>query len=93
MAWVAVESATKGVEQFGLDGPIDRWRRLRRAIHDDVCAHGYDPQLNAFVQSYGSKHLDASLLMLPLVGLLPMHDPRVQGRSRQSSVSCAPTGS
>lgn len=79
MAWVAVDRAVKAVEQFGVDGPVERWRRLREAIHDDVCRRGYDAERNTFVQSYGSRHLDASLLMIPLVGFLPAHDPRVQG--------------
>lgn len=79
MAWVAVDRAVKAVEQFGTDGPVERWRRLREAIHDDVCRRGYDAERNTFVQSYGSRHLDASLLMIPLVGFLPAHDPRVQG--------------
>src|SRR6185436_11090970 len=64
MAWVAVDRAIKAVERFGLDGPVDRWRHLRDAIHDDVCRNGYDPDLGAFVQYYGAKLLDASLLMI-----------------------------
>lgn len=79
MAWVAVDRAVKSVEKFKLDGPIDRWRRLRKEIHDQVCRDGFDPELNSFVQYYGSKRLDASLLMLPLVGFLPPKDPRVRG--------------
>jgi GH15 family glucan-1,4-alpha-glucosidase len=79
MAWVAMDRAIKSVEAFGLTGPIDRWRRVRAAIHDQVCREGFDPQLNAFVQYYGSKDPDASLLMLPLVGFLPATDPRVRG--------------
>jgi GH15 family glucan-1,4-alpha-glucosidase len=81
MAWVAVDRAVKAVERFGLEGPADRWRRLRSVIHDDVC-HGYDPELGAFVQYYGSKLLDASLLMIPLVGFLPATDPRMLGTVR-----------
>jgi GH15 family glucan-1,4-alpha-glucosidase len=81
MAWVAVDRAVKAVERFGLEGPVDRWRRLRSVIHDDVC-HGYDPDLGAFVQYYGSKLLDASLLMIPLVGFLPATDPRMLGTVR-----------
>lgn len=79
MAWVAVDRAVKSVERFKLEGPIDKWRRLRRAIHDQVCREGFDPELNSFVQYYGSKELDASLLMLSLVGFLPPTDPRIQG--------------
>jgi GH15 family glucan-1,4-alpha-glucosidase len=77
MAWVAVDRAVKAVERFDLDGPVDRWRHLRDAIHDDVCRNGYDPDLGAFVQYYGAKFLDASLLMIPLVGFLPATDPRM----------------
>jgi len=79
MAWVAFDRAIKGVEQFGLDGPIDHWRGLRRQIHDEVCRNTFDAELGAFVQSYGSKDLDASVLLIPLVGFLPPHDARVRG--------------
>ncbi|MCL6641598.1 MAG: hypothetical protein K6T92_09545, partial [Candidatus Rokubacteria bacterium] len=67
------------VERFGHRGPVERWRRTRDRIHADVCRNGFDPTLNAFVQCYGSRDLDASLLMIPLVGFLPAHDPRVVG--------------
>jgi GH15 family glucan-1,4-alpha-glucosidase len=79
MAWVALDRAVKGVERFGLDGPAERWRAVRDAIHADVCRHGYDAEIGAFVQFYGSKLLDASLLMIPLVGFLPCEDGRVRG--------------
>ncbi|HEX6694423.1 MAG TPA: glycoside hydrolase family 15 protein [Longimicrobiales bacterium] len=79
MAWVAFDRAVKGIEDFGLDGPLDRWRAIRDEIHREVCEKGWDPELNSFVQSYGSKLLDASLLMMPLVGFLPVDDPRVVG--------------
>jgi GH15 family glucan-1,4-alpha-glucosidase len=79
MAWVAADRAVKAVEQFDLDGPVDRWRELRSAIHADVCAHGYDPVRRTFTQSYGRPQLDASLLLLPLVGFLPATDPRMIG--------------
>jgi GH15 family glucan-1,4-alpha-glucosidase len=79
MAWVAVDRAIKSVERLGLDGPVDHWRRLRATIHDEVCRRGFDPDLKSFVQYYGSKELDASLLMLPLVGFLPATDPRIRG--------------
>jgi GH15 family glucan-1,4-alpha-glucosidase len=69
----------KAVEQFGLSGDSRRWRRVRDAIRDDVCRRGFDADLDAFVQSYGSKELDASLLMIPLVGFLPATDARVRG--------------
>lgn len=79
MAWVAFDRAIKAVERFGLEGPADRWRALRDEVHAQVCRDGYDPDHGAFVQSYGSKHLDASLLVMPLVGFLPATDPRVVG--------------
>jgi GH15 family glucan-1,4-alpha-glucosidase len=79
MAWVALDRAVRAVERFGLAGSVDRWRDVREAIHAEVCEHGFDPTLNAFVQSYGARHLDASLLMMPLVGFLPAQDPRARG--------------
>jgi GH15 family glucan-1,4-alpha-glucosidase len=79
MAWVAVDRAVRSVEEHGLDGPVDRWRALRDEVHDEVCRLGFDTQLGAFTQSYGSKRLDASLLMMPLVGFLPADDPRIVG--------------
>jgi GH15 family glucan-1,4-alpha-glucosidase len=79
MAWVAFDRAVKDAEAFKLDGPVENWRCLRDEIHDDVCRHGYDPELDAFVQAYGSKQLDASVLLLPVVGFLPPEDPRVRG--------------
>ncbi len=79
MAWVAFDRAIRSVEQYGLKGDVDRWRQIRREIHDQVCLRGFDPELNSFVQYYGCRHLDASLLMIPLVGFLPASDPRVRG--------------
>jgi GH15 family glucan-1,4-alpha-glucosidase len=79
MAWVAFDRAVKGVEQFGLDGPVVRWRAVRDEIHEQVCREGYDAGRNTFVQAYGSRELDASLLMIPLVGFLPADDPRMRG--------------
>jgi GH15 family glucan-1,4-alpha-glucosidase len=79
MAWVAFDRMVKSVERFKLDGPVDRWRALRHSIHDEVCRSGYDTERNTFVQYYGGKDLDASLLMVPLVGFLPPHDYRVRG--------------
>ena len=77
MAWVAIDRVIKGVEQFHLAGPVDRWRELRQRIHDDICANGWSEQQRAFVQAYGSPHLDASALLIPLVGFLPATDSRV----------------
>jgi GH15 family glucan-1,4-alpha-glucosidase len=79
MAWVAFDRGIRALEAFGLDGPGEHWRAVRRAIHEDVCTHGFDPQIGSFVQSYGSTELDASLLLLPTVGFLPPGDPRVRG--------------
>jgi GH15 family glucan-1,4-alpha-glucosidase len=79
MAWVAVDRTVKAIERFGLKGPVERWRKLCSAIHDEVCRRGYNKELNAFVQFYDGKELDASLLMVPLVGFLPPDDPRVLG--------------
>jgi GH15 family glucan-1,4-alpha-glucosidase len=79
MAWVAFDRAIKAIEQLQYEGPVDRWRAIRDQIHDEVCRLGYDPGRNAFVQSYGSKELDASLLMIPMVGFLPPDDPRMLG--------------
>ncbi len=79
MAWVAFDRAIKSADNFSLDGPTDRWRELRQAIHSEICNRGFDQELGSFVRSYGSKDLDASLLLLPAVGFLPAHDPRIQG--------------
>lgn len=79
MAWVAVDRAIKSAENLQLEGPVDRWRRLCQQIHDQICREGFNAELNSFVQYYGSKDVDASLLMFPLVGFLPATDPRMQG--------------
>jgi GH15 family glucan-1,4-alpha-glucosidase len=79
MAWVAFDRAVKGVDEFGLEGPVDRWRDCRNEIMREVCEKGFDTDRNAFMQSYGSKSLDASALMIPLVGFLPATDPRMVG--------------
>jgi GH15 family glucan-1,4-alpha-glucosidase len=79
MAWVALDRMVKAVERFGLQGPVERWRSLRATIHEEVCRNGFDRKRNSFVQYYGGAELDASLLMIPLVGFLPASDPRVSG--------------
>jgi GH15 family glucan-1,4-alpha-glucosidase len=79
MSWVAFDRTIKSAEKFKLEGPIDRWRRLRMAIHEEVCARGFDSDLGSFVQVYGGKDLDASLLLLPAVGFLPPEDARIRG--------------
>jgi len=79
MAWVAMDRAVRDVEEFGLEGPVDRWRRVRDEIHAEVLEKGYDAERQTFTQYYGSRELDASVLMVPLVGFLPPKDPRVVG--------------
>ena len=82
MAWVAFDRAVKDVETLGLDGPIDRWRETRDRLHAEICAYAYDAELESFVQYYGARTLDASLLLLPVVGFLPVSDPRIVGTVR-----------
>jgi GH15 family glucan-1,4-alpha-glucosidase len=79
MTWVAFDRGIKSAEKFGFDAPIERWRTLRDLIHRDVCEKGFDSRQNAFVESYGSQLLDASILLLPAVGFLSASDPRVRG--------------
>jgi GH15 family glucan-1,4-alpha-glucosidase len=79
MTWVAFDRAVKGAERFGFDAPLDHWRALRDGICRDICENGFDREQNAFVESYGSRLLDASLLLLPAVGFLPATDPRIRG--------------
>jgi GH15 family glucan-1,4-alpha-glucosidase len=77
MAWVAFDRCIKSIETFGLDGPLDDWRKLRDEIHADVCERGFNNRLGTFVQAYGSDQLDANLLLLPCVGFLPVTDRRI----------------
>ncbi|MBV8709716.1 MAG: glycoside hydrolase family 15 protein [Acidobacteriaceae bacterium] len=79
MAWVCVDRAVRTVQEFGEEGPLERWIRLRADIHQEICRFGFSQELNSFVQYYGSKELDASLLLLPVVGFLPADDPRIRG--------------
>ncbi len=79
MAWVAFDRGIKSAETFDFKAPLDKWRRLRDAIHRDVCAKGFNKAQNAFVESYGSELLDAAVLLIPSVGFLPASDPRVRG--------------
>ncbi len=78
MAWVAFDRAIKMVERYGVDGPLERWRKTRDEIHKQVCREGFDAKTGAFTQSYGSSALDATSLLIPLVGFLPASDPRVR---------------
>jgi GH15 family glucan-1,4-alpha-glucosidase len=79
MAWAGVNRAVQAVERFGLNGPVETWKALQDRIHADVCRRGYDADRNTFTQFYGSKGLDAALLLIPRVGFLPWDDPRVIG--------------
>jgi len=86
MAWVAFDRAVRRLEAIGAAADegdrLERWRALRARMHAEICARGFDAELGSFVQSYGAKGLDASLLMVPLVGFLPATDPRVRGTVR-----------
>lgn len=82
MAWVALDRGIKAIEMFGRSGPLEKWRAIRDEIHKDVCNRGFDSEKRSFVQAYGSQALDSSLLLIPLVGFLPVSDPRVSGTIR-----------
>ncbi len=79
MAWVALDRGIRTAEEFDLIGPLDRWKGVRRTIHQEVCARGFDRDLGSFVQAFGSTELDASLLLLPTTGFLPVTDARIKG--------------
>ena len=79
VAWAGLDRAVQAVENHGLDGPVERWRALRQRIHGEVLRRGFDPDRNTFTQFYGSRGLDAALLLLPRVGFLPWTDPRIVG--------------
>jgi GH15 family glucan-1,4-alpha-glucosidase len=79
MAWVAFDRGVRTAEQFELSAPLERWRRLRSRIHQEVCDCGFDPRRGTFTQAFGSNELDASLLLLPTVGFLPISDDRIRG--------------
>jgi GH15 family glucan-1,4-alpha-glucosidase len=82
MAWVAIDRAVRTSEEFGLKGPVERWRELRETIHRDICEKGFNSRRQAFTQYYGSDNLDAAVLMMPLVGFLPATDERVASTIR-----------
>jgi GH15 family glucan-1,4-alpha-glucosidase len=82
MAWVAFDRAIKDAETYGFDAPLEQWKALQAQMHEQICSHGFDPEQNTFVQAYGSKQLDASLLLIPELGFLPADDPRVHGTIR-----------
>jgi GH15 family glucan-1,4-alpha-glucosidase len=79
MAWVAFDRAIKAAGLLHANAPVERWQKVRAKIHEEICSQGYNEKLGSFVQSYGSEHLDASLLLMPLMGFLPAEDPRVGG--------------
>lgn len=78
MIWVAFDRGVKAIENFNLEGPLEKWKELRETIHQDVCEKGFSAKRNAFVQTYENEALDASLLMIPSVGFLPIEEPRVR---------------
>jgi GH15 family glucan-1,4-alpha-glucosidase len=82
MAWVAIDRAVRTSEEFGLEGPVDRWRELRETIRTQICAQGFNAERGAFTQYYGSDKLDAAVLMMPLVGFLPATDNRMASTIR-----------
>jgi GH15 family glucan-1,4-alpha-glucosidase len=79
MSWVAVDRALSDAEEFGFPAPLARWRRLRQQIHGEVLTEGYDADRRTFTQYFGSAALDASALLLPLIGFLPASDERMRG--------------
>jgi GH15 family glucan-1,4-alpha-glucosidase len=92
MAWVAFDRAIKSAEKEKLAGPVEKWRTLSKKIHREICENAYDRELNSFTQSYGSRQLDASLLLLALVGFLPPSDPRILGTVRAIETSLMKDG-
>src|SRR5687767_10571089 len=79
MVWAALDRAVRGVEEWGEEGPVERWRELRERVREEVLAKGFSPSRNSFTQHYDTTEVDASLLLIPLVGFLPPDDPRVLG--------------
>jgi GH15 family glucan-1,4-alpha-glucosidase len=79
MVWAAFNWCIKAHENFGIEGPVDHWKKIRSEIHDDICKNGFNKRLNSFTQFYGSEEVDANLLRIPLLGFLPPHDPRITG--------------
>jgi carbohydrate kinase (thermoresistant glucokinase family) len=79
MAWVALDRTVRDAERFKLSGPLESWRKVRDHMHATICERGFDSERNTFTQSFGSGELDASLLLIPLVGFLPADDPRARG--------------
>ena len=79
MVWLAFDRGVRSIEQFGYEGPVEHWRALREQVHADICEKAFCRERNAFVQTYDSTALDASLLLMSIVGFLPIDDPRIVG--------------
>ena len=92
MAWVAFDRAILLAEQFKYDAPFEKWKAIRDAIHEDVCANAFSTKKNSFVQAYGSEELDAALLLMPIVGFLPAEDPRVKATIEAIERELMPAG-
>jgi GH15 family glucan-1,4-alpha-glucosidase len=92
MAWVAFDRAVLLAEQLRYDAPIERWKTLRDTLHAEICAQAFNKKKNSFVQAYGSKELDAALLLMPVVGFLPGSDPRVKGTVKAIERELMPNG-
>jgi GH15 family glucan-1,4-alpha-glucosidase len=92
MAWVAFDRAVLLAEQRHYEAPLEKWKALRDQIHAEVCAKAYNTTKNAFTQAYGSDHLDAAVLLMPLVGFLPASDPRVKGTIEAIERELMPNG-
>ena len=92
MVWAAFDRAIRSVEEFGLAGPVDRWRAVRDEVHREVCTRGFNAEKGCFTQFYGSTALDASLLLMPMVGFLPADDPRVVATVRAIEVELVEDG-
>ena len=82
MMWVAFDRGVSAIADFGLDGPLEHWRRLRDSLHREICENAFDTEMGAFVQSYESRVLDSATLLMPMVGFLPPGDPRIVGTTR-----------
>jgi GH15 family glucan-1,4-alpha-glucosidase len=92
MAWVAFDRAVLLAEQLHYDAPVEKWKTIRDTIHNEICARAFNEKKNSFVQAYGSKQLDASLLLMPVVGFLPGSDPRVKGTVEAIERELMPAG-
>jgi GH15 family glucan-1,4-alpha-glucosidase len=92
MAWVAFDRAALLAEQLNYEAPVEKWKTLRDTIHQQICAHAFNKKKNCFVQAYDSEQLDASLLLMPVVGFLPGSDPRVKSTIEAIERELMPAG-